>query len=83
LVLYFQRHSFPMNFILLSAFTLAEAFTLGVAVAFYETTIVLQALLITIGVFAGLTLFTFQSKVRSFISKSILIFLMSISRDLV
>jgi protein lifeguard len=60
-----------MNFILLSAFTLAEAFTLGVAVAFYETTIVLQALLITIGVFGGLTLFTFQSKACPFISESI------------
>jgi len=39
-----------------------EAFTVGVVVAFYETTVVLQALLITIGVFLGLTLFTFQSK---------------------
>jgi hypothetical protein len=61
-LLYWKRHSFPANFIFLSAFTLMEAFTVGVAVAFYETTIVLQALLITVGVFLGLTLFTFQSK---------------------
>ena len=54
-----------MNFVLLGTFTLMEAFTLGVAVAFYENRIVIQALLITIGVFFGLTLFTFQSKVSS------------------
>jgi len=61
-LLYWKRHSFPTNFIFLTAFTLMEAFTIGVVVAFYETRIVLQALLITIGVFLGLTLFTFQSK---------------------
>ncbi|KAG8786842.1 hypothetical protein FRC15_010582 [Serendipita sp. 397] len=60
--LYWKRHSFPTNFILLSLFTVMEAVTLGVAVAFYNNVIVLQALLITIGVFLGLTLFTFQSK---------------------
>lgn len=51
-----------MNLVLLSTFTLLEAFTLGVVVAFYDNAIVLQALFITIGVFIGLTLFTFQSK---------------------
>jgi len=61
-LLYWKRHSFPTNFIFLSVFTIMEACTIGVAIAFYETTIVLQALLITIGVFLGLTLFTFQSK---------------------
>ena len=40
-----------------------EAFTLGVATASYDDVIVLQALLITTGVFLGLTLFTLQSKV--------------------
>jgi protein lifeguard len=40
-----------------------EAFTLGVVTAFYDNVIVLQALLITTGVFLGLTLFTLQSKV--------------------
>jgi FtsH-binding integral membrane protein len=39
-----------------------EAFTLGVVTAFFDNIIVLQALLITLGVFFGLTLFTFQSK---------------------
>ncbi|KAJ7594492.1 UPF0005-domain-containing protein [Mycena floridula] len=61
-LLYWKRHSVPWNFILLGTFTLAEAFTLGVVTAFYKPEIVMQALLITLGVFIGLTLFTFQSK---------------------
>ncbi|KAI0687895.1 inhibitor of apoptosis-promoting Bax1-domain-containing protein [Cytidiella melzeri] len=61
-ILYWKRHSHPLNLILLSTFTLLEAFTLGVTVAFFDNVIVLQALLITLGVFIGLTLFTFQSK---------------------
>ncbi|KAJ7497453.1 UPF0005-domain-containing protein [Mycena latifolia] len=61
-LLYWKRHSHPWNFVLLSTFTLMEAFTLGVVVAFYDNIIVLQALLITLGVFIGLTVFTFQSK---------------------
>jgi len=40
-----------------------EAFTLGVVTASFDDVIVLQALLITTGVFLGLTLFTMQSKV--------------------
>ncbi|KAH9948662.1 UPF0005-domain-containing protein [Amylocystis lapponica] len=60
--LYWKRHSHPLNLALLSTFTLLEAFALGVTVAFFDNVIVLQALLITLGVFLGLTLFTFQSK---------------------
>ncbi|PFH47830.1 hypothetical protein AMATHDRAFT_151176 [Amanita thiersii Skay4041] len=61
-LLYWKRHSHPTNFVLLSVFTLMEAFTLGVVIAFFDNVIVLQALVITIGIFLGLTLFTFQSK---------------------
>jgi hypothetical protein len=61
-LLYWKRHSHPWNFVLLSTFTLMEAFTLGIVVAFFKNAIVLQALLITLGVFIGLTLFTLQSK---------------------
>ncbi|KZT10757.1 UPF0005-domain-containing protein [Laetiporus sulphureus 93-53] len=61
-LLFWKRHSHPANFILLSTFTLFEAFTLGVTTAFFDNLIVLQALLITLGVFLGLTLFTLQSK---------------------
>ncbi|TFY76843.1 hypothetical protein EWM64_g7170 [Hericium alpestre] len=60
--LFWKRHSHPLNIGLLSVFTLFEAFTLGVMTAFYDNVIVLQALLITSGVFLGLTLFTLQSK---------------------
>jgi FtsH-binding integral membrane protein len=60
--LYWKRHSHPINLVLLSTFTLCEAFTLGVLTAFYQTSMVLQALLITLGIFLGLTIFTFQSK---------------------
>jgi len=60
--LYWKRHSHPINLVLLSTFTFGEALTVGVAIAFYETQVVLQALLITLGVFLGLTLFTLQSK---------------------
>jgi protein lifeguard len=45
-----------------SKISLLEAYTVGTIVTFYDTTIVLEALLITVGLFAGLTLFTLQSK---------------------
>ncbi|KAH9054262.1 UPF0005-domain-containing protein [Lactarius vividus] len=61
-LLYWKRHSHPLNIGLLALFTLMEAFTLGVVTAFYDNVIVLQALLITTGIFLGLTLFTLQSK---------------------
>ncbi|KAI1795644.1 inhibitor of apoptosis-promoting Bax1-domain-containing protein [Ganoderma leucocontextum] len=61
-LLYWKRLDSPLNYVLLSTFTLLEAFTLGIATAFFDSTIVLQALLITVGVFLGLTLFTLQSK---------------------
>ena len=61
-LLYWKRHSHPFNLVLLSTFTLLEAFTLGIVTAFYNNIVVVQALLITLGVFLGLTLFTLQSK---------------------
>ena len=60
--LFILRRRYPANFFMLSAFTLLEAYTIGTVVTFYDTTIVLEALLITLGLFAGLTLFTVQSK---------------------
>jgi len=60
--LWWKRHSHPLNMVLLSVFTLFEAFTLGIVVGFYDQVIVLQAIVITLGVFLGLTLFTFQTK---------------------
>ncbi|KAL8292288.1 hypothetical protein RQP46_001754 [Phenoliferia psychrophenolica] len=59
---YWKRHSHPLNIILLGLFTVLEAITVGSVVGFYSGTVVLQALVITVFVFLGLTLFTFQSK---------------------
>lgn len=44
LLLYWKRHSVPANYILLSTFTLCEAFTLGVVMSFYRNFVILQAL---------------------------------------
>ena len=43
-LLFFKRHNHPWNLVLLSSFTIMEAFTLGVTVAFFDKVIVLQAL---------------------------------------
>ncbi|EJT52685.1 vacuole protein [Trichosporon asahii var. asahii CBS 8904] len=59
---YWKRHSFPANMFCLALFTLCESIMIGSAVSYYDTFVVLQALLITSGVFVGLTLFTFQTK---------------------
>jgi len=61
-LLYWKRHSHPINYILLTSFTVLESLSLGLIVSYYDNVIVLQALLITLGVFLGLTLFTLQSK---------------------
>ncbi|CAE7126822.1 unnamed protein product [Rhizoctonia solani] len=61
-LLWWKRLSHPTNYILLASFTALESLSLGLIVSYYESTIVLQAMLITLGVFLGLTLFTLQSK---------------------
>ena len=43
-LLFWKRHSHPLNLVLLSTFTLLEAFTLGIVTAFYDNKVVLQAL---------------------------------------
>jgi len=62
LALIWKRRSYPINFILLSIFTLAEGYSVGTFVTFFDTELVLQAFIITSGLFLGLTLFTLQSK---------------------
>ncbi|CAH2277785.1 lifeguard 4 [Pelobates cultripes] len=56
------RHQYPVNLYLLFGFTLLEAITVGIAVTFYEVSVVIQAFLLTAAVFFGLTVYTFQSK---------------------
>jgi FtsH-binding integral membrane protein len=60
--LFAVRHSYPANFYALAAFTVIEAYTIGVATSYYDANVVLQALVLTAGLFVGLTLFTFQTK---------------------
>lgn len=60
--LFWKRHSHPTNLLLLGLFTVLESFSLGSIVSYVDQVVVLQALVITLFVFAGLTIFTFQSK---------------------
>lgn len=59
---FWKRKSYPTNLIFLSGFTLVEAYTVAVVTSFYDSRIVLEAVIITGALFAGLTLFAFQTK---------------------
>ncbi|VDI16686.1 uncharacterized protein MGAL_10B046076, partial [Mytilus galloprovincialis] len=56
------RHQTPTNYILLTVFTLMEAYSVGVVVTFYEVQSVIEAFMLTFAVTAGLTIYTLQSK---------------------
>ncbi|OBZ84932.1 Bax inhibitor 1 [Choanephora cucurbitarum] len=60
--LMWKARSTPLNYYLLALFTLLESHMVGTITSFYDQMIVLEALVITLGVFFGLTLFTLQSK---------------------
>ncbi|XP_018329688.1 protein lifeguard 4 [Agrilus planipennis] len=62
IALFIKRKDTPANFILLTAFTVMQAYTVGVIVSFYPKIVVLQALLLTFIVLGALTVYTFQSK---------------------
>lgn len=57
-----KRHETPTNYILLGAFTVMEAYTVGVIVTFYDKLVVLEAFVLTLGVTVALTIYTLQSK---------------------
>ncbi|CAD1808282.1 unnamed protein product [Candida parapsilosis] len=59
---FFKARSYPVNLVLLGGFTIFESFTLGIACAFVESTVVIEAILLTMIIFIGLTLFAFQTK---------------------
>lgn len=59
---YFKARSYPINLVLLSGFTLCEAYTIGLACSMVESDILVEAILITLLVFIGLTAFAFQTK---------------------
>lgn len=54
------RRKFPMNFVCLGIFTLAQSFMLGFITAFYKTQIVMLAVAMTAVVCIGLTIFAMQ-----------------------
>ncbi|GAB1604487.1 protein lifeguard 1-like [Argonauta hians] len=56
------RREFPVNFIMLTIFTLCEGFLLGFISSFYETFVVIIAVGVTAIVSASLTVFAFQTK---------------------
>jgi len=62
LLTYWKRTSYPMNLFFLACFTGLEAYSVSVIVSFFENRIVLQAVLLTAGIFIGLTLFACQTK---------------------
>eukprot|EP00095_Tigriopus_kingsejongensis_P002160 maker-scaffold248_size238799-snap-gene-1.34 protein:Tk02160 transcript:maker-scaffold248_size238799-snap-gene-1.34-mRNA-1 annotation:"transmembrane bax inhibitor motif-containing protein 4" len=62
MALFVKRKETPTNLILLAAFTVVEAYTVGVIVSFYDVAVVVQAFFLTAGVVIGLTAYTFQTK---------------------
>ncbi|KAK3337789.1 inhibitor of apoptosis-promoting Bax1-domain-containing protein [Cercophora scortea] len=62
LLTFWKRHSYPTNLLFLSGFTLLEAYTISVIVSFYSAAIVLNAVILTAGIFVFLTAFACQTK---------------------
>jgi len=62
LLTYWKRKSYPTNLLFLGGFTAFEAYTVAVITSFYNSKIVLEALVLTAIVFAALTLFAMQTK---------------------
>jgi hypothetical protein len=62
LLTFWKRKSYPTNLIFLAGFTGLEAYAISVITSFYESKIVLQALIFTMGIFLALTLFACQTK---------------------
>lgn len=62
LLTYWKRKSYPTNLLFLSGFTALEAYSISVIVSFYNTPVVLLALVLTSGIFVFLSAFACQSK---------------------
>lgn len=60
--LHWKRKEYPTNLILLAAFTVVQAYSVGVVVTYFDQFVVLQALVLTVTVVAGLTAYTLQTK---------------------
>lgn len=62
LLTFWKRKSYPTNLLFLGGFTALEAYSISVVTSFYESRIVLQALVLTLGIFVFLTVFACQTK---------------------
>lgn len=62
LLTFWKRKSYPMNLAFLGLFTAFEAYSIAVITSFYQSRIVLQALIFTFGIFVFLSLFACQTK---------------------
>jgi len=62
LLTFWKRKSYPTNLLFLGIFTALEAYTISVITSFYDSKIVLEALIFTLGIFVALTLFACQTK---------------------
>jgi len=62
LLTFWKRKSYPANLVFLSGFTALEAYSVSVITSFYDSRIVLEALIFTLGIFVALTLFACQTK---------------------
>lgn len=59
---FWKRKSYPTNLLFLGCFTALEAYSISVITSFYDSRIVLEALILTLGIFVALTLFACQTK---------------------
>ena len=59
---FWKMRSYPMNLVFLTGFTAMEAYSVAVVTSFYDSRIVLEAVLITGLLFIALTLFACQTK---------------------
>ncbi|KAI9866260.1 MAG: hypothetical protein M1813_001381 [Trichoglossum hirsutum] len=59
---FWKRKSYPTNLFFLAGFTALESYAISVIVSFYQSRIVLQALILTLGIFVALTLFACQTR---------------------
>lgn len=62
LLTFWKRKSYPTNLLFLSCFTALEAYSISVITSFYDSRIVVEALIFTLAIFVALTIFACQSK---------------------
>jgi len=62
LLTFWKRKSYPTNLVFLAGFTALEAYSISVITSFYNAKLVLNALILTGGIFVFLTIFACQTK---------------------